>query len=46
MPDYFKTTNAEITDFVLGDAITAVQKRIDLPLVYDYNSMARENVEK
>jgi hypothetical protein len=44
-PDYFKTTNAEITDFVLSDALNAIQKRINLPLLYDHNNILRQRVE-
>jgi hypothetical protein len=44
-PDYFKTTNAEITDYALGDALAAIQKRIGLPMVFDYNGLARQEVE-
>lgn len=45
VPDYFKVTNAEITDFTLAESLDAIQKRIKLPMVFDYNSMAREKVE-
>jgi len=44
-PEYFKTTNAEITDYVLADALAAIQKRVQLPMVFDYNSLARQRVE-
>jgi len=44
-PDYFKQTNAEITDYVLVDALAAIQKRIGLPMVFDYNNIARQRVD-
>lgn len=44
-PEYFKTTNAEITDFVLADALTAIQKRVQLPMVFDYNNLAMQRVD-
>jgi hypothetical protein len=44
-PDYFKQTNAEITDFVLADALTAIQKRVSLPMLFDYNSIARQRID-
>lgn len=45
VPDYFKQTNAEITDYVLADALEAIQKRVQLPMVFDYNSIARQRVD-
>jgi hypothetical protein len=44
-PDYFKQTNAEITDYVLVDALAAIQKRIQLPMVFDYNNIARQRID-
>jgi hypothetical protein len=44
-PDYFKQTNAEITDYVLVDALEAIQKRVKLPMVFDYNNIARQRVD-
>jgi hypothetical protein len=44
-PKYGEQTNAEITDYVLADALTAIQKRIQLPLVFDYNNIARQRVD-
>jgi hypothetical protein len=44
-PDYFKQTNAEITDYVLADALAAIQQRIKLPMVFDYNNIARQRVD-
>jgi len=44
-PDYFKQTNAEITDYVLADALSAIQQRVKLPMVFDYNNIARQRVD-
>jgi hypothetical protein len=44
-PDFFKSTNAEITDYVLLDALEAIQKRIQLPLLFDYNNLARQRID-
>ena len=44
-PDYFKQTTAEITDFVLVEALEAIQKRVKLPMVFDYNNIARQRVD-
>lgn len=44
-PDYFKQTTAEITDFVLVEALEAIQKRVKLPMVFDYNNVARQRVD-
>lgn len=44
-PAYFKTTNTEINEYVLAEVLDVVQKRVELPLVFDYNALARERVK-
>lgn len=44
-PDYFKQTNAEITDYALVDALAAIQQRIELPMVFDYNNIVRQRID-
>jgi hypothetical protein len=44
-PDYLKQTNAEITDYVLADALAAIQQRVKLPMVFDYNNLARQRID-
>lgn len=44
-PDYFKQTNAEITDYVLADALSAIQQRVKLPMVFDHNNIVRQRID-
>ncbi len=44
-PDYFVKTNAKVTDYVLADALAKIQERIKLPMVFDYNSIARHRID-
>jgi hypothetical protein len=45
MPGLFKFLPVEINDFALSDALGALQSRLEVPLLYDHNSLAREGVE-
>ncbi len=44
-PNLFKTIPVEIRDTTLSLAIEAIQPRIELPFLFDYNSMARHQVD-
>lgn len=45
LPKLFEFLNVEIDGFALSDALSAIQKRINVPFLYDYNSLARHGVE-
>lgn len=45
MPKLFEFLNVEIDGFALDDALGAIQKRLDVPFLYDQNSLARHGVE-
>ena len=44
-PKLFESIKVEIVDTVLLQTIEAIQPRIELPFVFDYNSMARHRVD-
>lgn len=44
-PKLFESINVEIKDTSLSKAIDALQPRIDLPFLFDHNSMARQRVD-
>lgn len=44
-PDLFKFLPVEINDTPLGEALTAIGQRVKLPLVIDYNGLARREVD-
>lgn len=44
-PDLFKFLNVEIADTPLSDALGAIQGRLDLPFLYDYNTMTRDRID-
>lgn len=45
MPKLFEFLNVEIDGFAMSDALGAIQKRLDVPFLYDHNSLARHGVE-
>lgn len=45
MPKLFEFLNVEIDGFALSDALGAIQKRLDVPFLYDHNSLARHGLE-
>ncbi len=45
VPKMFEILPVEIDDFPLDGTLAAIQQRIDVPLLYDYNNMAREGIE-
>ena len=45
MPELFKFLNVEITDFSLGETLTAIGGRVKVPMVIDYNALARLEVD-
>ncbi len=45
LPDLFKFLNVEIKEIELSTAVDAIRKRVGAPLLYDYNSMARQGIE-
>ncbi len=44
-PSLFKFLNVEINDRPLSEALQAIQERIDVPLLYDHNALARHEVD-
>lgn len=45
IPALFKFLNVEIDDISLGEALTAIGGRVKAPLLIDYNSLARLDVD-
>jgi hypothetical protein len=45
VPELFKFLNVEITDFSLGETLAAIGGRVKVPLVIDYNALARLEVD-
>jgi len=45
MPKLFEFLNAEIDDYKLSDALAAIAPRLEAPLIFDQNSMARHGVD-
>ena len=44
-PKLYERLDINIRDFVLADAIAALQKRMGLPILLDYNSLAEKEVD-
>ncbi len=44
-PKLFERVPANIQNFELGKALSAIQKDVGLPFLIDYNSLAREGIE-
>jgi hypothetical protein len=44
-PKLYERLDINIRDFVLADAISALQKRMGLPILLDYNSLAEKEVD-
>jgi hypothetical protein len=44
-PEFYEIKNTEITDFVLADALKAIQERAKIPFLYDHNNILRQRVE-
>ena len=44
-PKLYETLKVEIRDTPLAQAIEAIQPRIKLPFVFDYNAMARQQID-
>jgi len=45
VPELFKFLNVEITDFSLGETLEAIGGRVKVPIVIDYNALARLEVD-
>lgn len=45
LPDLFRSLNVEIDGTPLPDALAAIKQRVNVPFVFDYNSMARHQIE-
>jgi hypothetical protein len=45
MPKLFRKLNVEIADTPLVEAVEALQKRLEVPILYDYNSLARRDID-
>jgi hypothetical protein len=45
VPELFKFLNVEITDFSLGETLQAIGGRVKVPMVIDYNALARLDVD-
>ena len=44
VPELFKFLNVEVTDFSLGQTLAAIGSRVKVPIVIDYNALARLEV--
>jgi hypothetical protein len=44
-PDLFKFLNVEIADTPVSDALTAIQGRLEMPLLFDHNALTRERID-
>ena len=44
-PKLFESLNVEIQDVSLAKAIDAIQPRVGVPFLFDYNGMARERID-
>jgi hypothetical protein len=45
VPELFKFLNVEVTDFSLGETLAAIGGRVKVPMVIDYNALARLDVD-
>src|SRR5262245_13258117 len=45
VPELFKFLTVEITDFSLGETLQAIGGRVKVPMVIDYNALARLDVD-
>lgn len=45
VPKLFDYLNVEIEDFKLSDALDALQKRLQVPFLFDHNSLARHDID-
>ena len=45
LPDLFRSLNVEIDDTPLPDALAAIKQRVNVPFLFDYNAMARYQIE-
>lgn len=44
-PNLFKFLNVEINDTPLAESVAAIQARMEMPFLYDYNALARRRVD-
>lgn len=44
-PKLFEFLNAEFTDVALPEALGALEKRLELPMLFDHNSLARQKID-
>jgi len=45
LPPLFKMRDIEINDFSLADALNAVEKKIEAPIIFDLGSMQRQKID-
>lgn len=45
LPDLYKFLNVEVKDTPIGDALEAVRGRLNVPLLVDQNSLARQDID-
>ena len=45
VPKLYEFLTVEIEDVALSDALDALQKRLDLPMLLDHNSLARQRID-
>lgn len=45
MPKLFTFLNVEIDDTPLADALTALEERLEVPFLYDHNSLVRQDID-
>jgi hypothetical protein len=45
MPSLLKFVSVGITDTPLDEAVSAIQQRLEAPILWDYNALAREGIE-
>ena len=45
LPKLFKRLNVEIAEIPLQQAVDAIQQRLEVPVLWDHNSLAREGID-
>ena len=45
LPSLFKIRDVEIEDFSLADALDAVEKKIEAPIIFDLGSIQRQKID-
>jgi hypothetical protein len=45
LPDLFEHLNVEISDTPVSEAVEAIQSRLKVPFLFDYNAMALQDID-